>query len=152
MRFYLIDRITCWDPSAGVAEAIKNVALSEDYFDDHFPRRPVMPGVLILEGLAQIGGLLLEKVLEQKHSKTAKAVLSVLERTKFRALIKPGDSLRYRVELVSINEVGGKIKANAYRGEDLVTTTEMVFGFKPVDDPLMEQKRGRLMDIWLAES
>ncbi len=45
MRFFLIDRITRWEVGS-VAEAVKNVALSEDFFDDHFPRRPVMPGVL----------------------------------------------------------------------------------------------------------
>ncbi len=151
MRFFLIDRITTWELSTGVAEALKNVSLSEDFFDDHFPRRPVMPGVLILEGLAQLGGLVLEKCLQARHGKDAKAVLTVLERTKFRALVKPGDTLRYRVELVSINEAGGKVKANAYRDETLVTSTEMVFGFKEVDDPLMEQKRQRLMDIWMAK-
>ena len=49
MRFFLIDRITLWEVGTA-AEALKNVALSEDFFDDHFPRRPVMPGVLMIEG------------------------------------------------------------------------------------------------------
>ena len=49
MRFFLIDRITLWEVGT-VAEAVKNVALSEDFFDDHFPRRPVMPGVLMSRG------------------------------------------------------------------------------------------------------
>ncbi|HDY65929.1 MAG TPA: hypothetical protein ENH84_06840 [Phycisphaerae bacterium] len=57
MRFFLIDKITRWDVGTG-AEAMKNVALSEDFFDDHFPRRPVMPGVLIIEGMAQIRAML----------------------------------------------------------------------------------------------
>ncbi len=93
MRFFLLDRITRWDVGVA-AEGIKCVALSEDFFDDHFPRRPVMPGVLILEGMAQLAGLLLEASLEQKYAKSAKAVLTVLERTKFRAMAKPGDTLR----------------------------------------------------------
>ncbi|MHC4715804.1 MAG: hotdog family protein, partial [Planctomycetota bacterium] len=79
MRFFLIDRITRWDVGSA-AEAVKNVALSEDFFDDHFPRRPVMPGVLIIEGMAQLSGLLLEASLAEKYGKDAKAVLSVLER------------------------------------------------------------------------
>ena len=62
MRFFLIDRITQWLVGTS-AEAVKNVALSEDFFDDHFPRHPVMPGVLILEGMAQLSGLLLEASL-----------------------------------------------------------------------------------------
>ena len=88
MRFFLIDKITRWDVGTG-AEAMKNVALSEDFFDDHFPRRPVMPGVLIIEGMAQISGLLLEASLKGKYDSDAKAVLTVLERTKFRDMVRP---------------------------------------------------------------
>jgi len=149
MRFFLIDRITRWEVGAG-AEATKNVALSEDFFDDHFPRRPVMPGVLILEGMAQLAGLLLEASLAQKYGKSAKAVVTVLERTKFRALVKPGDTLTYRAELVSVNEAGGKVKGTALRDGRLVTSTEMLFAFKYVDDPQLDEKRRRLMETWLA--
>ncbi len=148
MRFFLIDRITLWEVG-GMAEATKNVALSEDFFDDHFPRRPVMPGVLILEGMAQLSGLLLEASLMHKHGKSAKAVLTVMERTKFRALVKPGDTLRYRAEVISVNEAGGKVKAAALRASAAVTSTEMVFAFKYVDDPQLDEKRRRLMDVWL---
>jgi 3-hydroxyacyl-[acyl-carrier-protein] dehydratase len=151
MRFFLIDRITRWEAGAS-AEARKNVALSEDFFDDHFPRRPVMPGVLILEGMAQLSGLLLEASLQQKYAKNAKAVLTVLERTKFRSLVKPGDSLTYHAELLSVNEAGGKVKASAHRSGSLVTSTQMVFAFKYVDDPQLDEKRRRLMEIWLGAS
>ena len=149
MRFFLIDRITCWEPGIA-AEGTKNVALSEDFFDDHFPRRPVMPGVLILEGMAQLSGLLLETSLQEKYAKSAKAVLTVLERTKFRSLVKPGDTLLYRTEVMSLNEAGGKVKATASRGGTLVTSTEMVFAFKYVDDPLLDEKRRRLMELWMS--
>jgi len=144
----MIDRITRWEVGAA-AEGTKNVALSEDFFDDHFPRRPVMPGVLILEGLAQLSGLLLETSLQQKYQQSAKAILTVLERTKFRALVKPGDTLAYRAELVSLNEAGGKVKATACRGETVVTASEMVFAFKRVEDPVLEEKRQRLLALWL---
>jgi 3-hydroxyacyl-[acyl-carrier-protein] dehydratase len=148
VRFFMIDRITRWEVGAA-AEATKNVALSEDFFDDHFPRRPVMPGVLILEGMAQLSGLLLEASLQQKYQQSAKAILTVLERTKFRALVKPGDALEYRAELLSLNEAGGKVKATARRGETMVTASEMVFAFKRIDDPLLEEKRRRLLELWM---
>ena len=151
MRFFLIDRITRWEIGTS-AEATKNVALSEDFFDDHFPRRPVMPGVLILEGMAQLSGLLLEASLQQKYGKNAKAVLTVLERTKFRALVKPGDALTYRAEVLSVNESGGKVKASAVRASSLVTSTEMVFAFKYVEDPQLDEKRRRLMEIWMPSA
>lgn len=148
MRFFLLDRITHWDVGIS-AEGLKNVSLSEDFFDDHFPRRPVMPGVLILEGMAQLSGLLLETSLQQKYSRNAKAVLTVLERTKFRALVKPGDSLLYRTEVMSLNEAGGKVKATALRGKSVVTATEMMFAFKYVEDALLDEKRRHLMELWM---
>jgi 3-hydroxyacyl-[acyl-carrier-protein] dehydratase len=148
MRFFLIDKITSWEAGAS-AEGLKNVALSEDFFDDHFPRRPVMPGVLLLEGMAQLSGLLLEAGLKQKYAAHAKAVLTVLERTKFRAMVKPGDSLRYRTEVLSLNETGGKVKATAWRGETVVAATEMVFAFKYLEDPMMDKKRDHLLKVWM---
>ncbi len=147
MRFFLLDKITRWEVGT-LAEGTKNVALSEDFFDDHFPRRPVMPGVLVIEGMAQLSGLLLEASLQAKYAKSAKAVLTVLERTKFRALVKPGDRLVYRTEVISVNEAGGKVKAVATRGEAVVTSTGMVFAFKYIDDPLLEDKRQHLMELW----
>ena len=149
MRFFLIDKITRWEVG-GLAEATKCVALSEDFFDDHFPRRPVMPGVLILEGMAQLSGLLLEASLQQKYGRNAKSVLTVLERTKFRAIVKPGDTLSYRAEITSLNEAGGKVKATAFRGETAVTSTEMVFGFKDIEDRVMNEKRRHLMALWMS--
>lgn len=150
MRFFLIDKITHWDVPVA-AKAIKNVALSEDFFDDHFPRRPVMPGVLILEGMAQISGLLLEAALKDKHGLDAKAVLTVLERTKFRELVRPGDSLEYETTVVSVSKSGGKVSAKALREGKVVVTTGMVFSFKYVDDPALEARRRELMKVWMAD-
>ena len=148
MRFFLIDKIKDWQAGKS-AKATKNITLSEDFFDDHYPRHPVMPGVLILEGMAQLSGLLLEASLQRQYSKSAKAVLTVLERTKFRTLVKPGDTLLYRTEVTSLNEAGGKVKATASRGKTVVTSTEMVFAFKYVDDPLLDEKRRRLLALWM---
>jgi len=149
MRFFMIDKIITWDVGR-CAEAVKNVALSEDFFDDHFPRRPVMPGVLMIEGMAQISGLLLEASLSAKYGKDAKAVLTLLERTKFRDVVRPGDTLVYRTEVVAVNENGGKVSVQALRGDQPVVTSGMVFAFKYVDDPLLTEKRQALMKLWMA--
>lgn len=151
MRFFFIDRITGWQVGHS-AEAIKNVALSEDFFDDHFPRRPVMPGVLMIEGMAQLAGLLLEASLKQKHGQDAKAVLSVLERTKFREPVRPGDTLTYRAQVISVSKSGGKVSAEALRDGRVVVTTGMVFGFKYIDDPMLEAKRAALMKVWMPSA
>jgi 3-hydroxyacyl-[acyl-carrier-protein] dehydratase len=148
MRFFLIDKITKWEVGRS-AEAVKNVTLSEDFFDDHFPRRPVMPGVLMIEGMAQVSGLLLEASLLEKYGKDAKAVLTLLERTKFRDLVKPGDTLVYKTEVVAVNENGGKVSVQAMRDGEPVVTSGMVFAFKYVDDPLLNEKRQALMKLWM---
>lgn len=148
MRFFLIDRITDWHVGTN-AKAIKNIALSEDFFDDHFPRRPVMPGVLIIEGIAQLSGLLLEASLKEKHGENAKAIMTVLERTKFREVVRPGDTLTYCAEVTAINKSGGKITAQALCNGRTVATTGMVFAFKYVDDAMLEAKRDALMKVWL---
>lgn len=151
MRFFLIDSITLWEVGVA-AEAIKNVAMSEDFFDDHFPRRPVMPGVLMIEGMAQLAGLLLEASLREKHERDAKAILTVVERTKFRDMVRPGDTLRYRVEVVAVNSDGGKATARAFCGDRTVATTGMVFAFKYVDDPQLEARRAALLNMWMQPS
>lgn len=148
MRFFMIDRITAWEVGRA-AEALKNVALSEDFFDDHFPRRPIMPGVLMIEGMAQLAGLLVEATLQEKHGQDAKALLTVLERTKFREPVRPGDTLTYRAEIVSVNPSGGKATAQASCNGRLVATTGMVFVFRQVDDPLLAEKRAALMRTWM---
>ena len=147
MRFFLIDKITKWDVGRS-AEAVKNVSLSEDFFDDHFPRRPVMPGVLMIEGMAQVSGLLLEASLLEKYGQDAKAVLTLLERTKFRDLVRPGDTLTYKTELVAVNENGGKVSVQAFRDGRQVVTSGMVFAFKHVEDPLLQEKRQALLNLW----
>lgn len=149
MRFFLIDRITKWEVGVS-AEAVKNVALSEDFFDDHFPRRPIMPGVLMVEGMAQLSGLLLEASLRAKYGRDAKAVMTILERTKFRDIVRPGDSLTYLAEVISVNESGGKASVRAMCEDRLVVTTGMVFAFKYVDDPLLARKREAMMKLWMA--
>ena len=149
MRFFLIDKINEWNVGT-TAKAIKNVALSEDFFDDHFPRRPVMPGVLIIEGMAQLSGLLLEVSLKEKYNQDAKAILTVLERTKFRELVRPGDTLTYCTEILSVNKTGGKVSVQALCGNRKVVTSRMVFAFKYIDDPMLENKREKLMKIWIS--
>lgn len=148
MRFFMIDKITVWKVGHS-AEALKNVTLSEDFFDDHFPRRPVMPGVLMIEGMAQLSGLLLEASLREKYGEDAKALLTVLERTKLRELVHPGDTLTYRANVSAISRSGGKTSTEAICNGQPVVTTGMVFVFKHVDDPMLEEKRAALMKMWM---
>jgi 3-hydroxymyristoyl/3-hydroxydecanoyl-(acyl carrier protein) dehydratase len=99
--------------------------------------------------MAQVSGLLLEASLRARFGRDAKAVLTVLERTKFRDMVRPGDTLTYRTEVVSVNETGGKARVQALRDGRTVAETGMVFAFKYVDDPKLDEKRRALMDVWM---
>jgi 3-hydroxyacyl-[acyl-carrier-protein] dehydratase len=149
MRFFLIDRITSWQPGR-TAEAVKNVALSEDFFDDHFPQKPIMPGVLILEGMAQLAGLLLEEGVAEQSGRKVKALMSIVEKAKFRLPAKPGDSLRYCAEVLSVNELGGKVAARAFVGDRTVAECALVFTFHQFHRPQAEACRSRLLSLWLG--
>ena len=114
---------------------------------------PMMADDHVLQMLTQVkwkglSGLLLEASLQQKHGRDAKAVLTVLERTKFREMVRPGDSVTYRTQVTAVNQTGGKVSAEALLGDRVVVTTGMVFAFKYIDDPLLERKRAELMEIW----
>jgi 3-hydroxyacyl-[acyl-carrier-protein] dehydratase len=150
VRFFLIDRITSWQPGR-TAEAVKNVALSEDFFDDHFPLKPIMPGVLILEGMAQLAGLLLEEGVTEQTGRKLKALMSIVEKAKFRIPVSPGESLRYRAEVLSVNELGGKVSARATVEGKLVAECTLVFSFHYFENPVAEARRAELVSLWLGE-
>jgi len=148
MRFFLIDRITAWEPGQRAA-AVKNIALSEDFFDDHFPLRPIMPGVLILEGLAQLSGLVLEEAAKRRFGRNVKALLTIVERVKFRSQARPGDRLDYSAETVSVNEAGGKAEARASRDGAPVAEGSLVFAFQEYTNPLLEARRREVLSVWM---
>ena len=92
MRFLLIDRIETITKDTEIT-VIKNVALSEDYFDEHFPWNPIMPGSLLVEAMAQAGTALLE--ISKQYA--VKAMPIMMDQIKFRHIVRPGDSLRVRM-------------------------------------------------------
>ena len=148
MRFFMLDKIIEWELGER-AKAIKNVSLSEDFFDDHFPRHPIMPGVLVIEALAQLSGLLLEATVERDHKKKVKALLTLLEKVKFRNISKPGDTLILNSEIVSVHEDSGKVKTIAKVDEKVIAETAMIFVWVSLEDPELEKKRRQLLDFWL---
>ncbi|MFB3882786.1 MAG: 3-hydroxyacyl-ACP dehydratase FabZ [Armatimonadota bacterium] len=148
MRFLLIDRITTWEPGRA-ATATKNVSLSEDFFEDHFPEKPIMPGVLMLEGMAQLAGMLLEESARQASGLRVKALLSLVERAKFRSPVYPGEQIEYRVTLLARNEEGGKVGAVAWcQGEERAECT-LVFSFQRFENERLERRQQQVMAVWM---
>ncbi len=148
MRFFLIDAIVNWQRGVQ-ATAIKNVALSEDFFDDHFPRMPIMPGVLILEGMAQLGGVLLEETVQAEYQIERKALMTTIGRTKFRQTIRPGAQLVYTAHDLHFNDLGGRVSVDAHAADKLVTSTQFTYILQAIDDPDLRRDRKRLLNLWL---
>jgi len=132
MRWYWIDRFIEFE-SGRYAKAVKNVSLAEDHLHDHFPYRPIMPSSLVIEGLAQTGGLLVCEV----NDFTEKVVLAKVSKARFHFEAVPGDTLTYTATLESIKKEGATVKATSHKGEQLHAEAEIMFAH--LDDPRLGQ-------------
>ncbi|MGX7351904.1 (3R)-hydroxymyristoyl-[acyl-carrier-protein] dehydratase 2 [Enterococcus canis] len=121
--FLLIDRVE--ELEAGKrAVAKKNVTINEPFFQGHFPGEPVMPGVLILEALAQAGAVAL---LSMSEFKGKTAYFGGIDKAKFRRKVVPGDTLTLEVELIKVKAVAGVGKAVAYVDGKKACEAELTF-------------------------
>lgn len=121
--FLLVDRILDLEPNKKVI-ALKNVTINEPYFEGHFPGHPIMPGVLIIEAMAQAGGILLLNTVPDPENKLV--YFMGIDGVRFRKPVKPGDQLRFEVEMVQFRRGTCKMKGQAFVGADLVTEAELM--------------------------
>ncbi len=105
------------------AKAIKNVTLAEEHLHDHFPGFPVMPGSLLLEGMAQTGGILLGQMTDFNEI----VILAKVPNVTFHSWARPGDTLHYTATLLDVRPEGGLVECKAHVGERLVAEAEIVF-------------------------
>lgn len=122
MRWIWIDRFVEFVPGQR-ARAIKNVSLAEEHLHDHLPGFPVMPGSLMLEGMAQTGGILLGQVHGFEHV----VILAKVPKITFHSWATPGDTLTYTADLLEARDEGGMVRCTAHVGERLVAEAEIVF-------------------------
>lgn len=121
--FLLVDKII--EIEDGVkAVGIKNVTVNEPFFQGHFPGRPIMPGVLIVEALAQVGAVV---ILRMEENKGKLAVFTGINNFKFRQQVVPGDTLRLEVEMTAFKRGMGKANVAAYVGEKVAAKGEISF-------------------------
>lgn len=108
--FLLVDRILELDVENMKIKALKNVTYNEPFFVGHFPDNPVMPGVLIIEAMAQVGAYLM---LKKANITNGTVLFASIEEAKFRKPVVPGDQIIFEVEGINIKRSMGKIKAVA---------------------------------------
>ncbi len=121
--FLLVDKIEEVEPGKR-AVGTKNVTVNEPFFQGHFPEFPVMPGVLIIEAMAQVGAV---AVLSMSEFAGKMALFAGIEKAKFRRQVLPGDILRMEVEMTKLRGSIGKAKAVARVGDSVAAEAELMF-------------------------
>jgi 3-hydroxyacyl-[acyl-carrier-protein] dehydratase len=121
--FLLVDKITEIEYGKK-AVGIKNVTVNEPFFQGHFPGNPIMPGVLIVEAMAQVGAV---SILGMEQNKGKLAVFTGIDSLRFRRQVVPGDTLRMEIEMLAFKRGIGKAKAEAFVGDELAASGELMF-------------------------
>ncbi len=121
--FLLVDKIESVEPGKK-AVGLKNVTVNEPFFQGHFPDYPVMPGVLIIEAMAQVGAV---SVLSMPEFAGKIALFAGIEKAKFRRQVVPGDILYLEVEMLKLRGSIGKAKGIARVNEDMAAEAELMF-------------------------
>ena len=129
--FLLIDRVLELDEGKSVV-AIKNVTCNEPFFQGHFPAIKVMPGVLVVEALAQAGGILLYKSIPEPDKKIS--LLSKIDKTKFRKPVVPGDQLRLEVEMIKLKSRFCHVRGRALVDGEVVVEGEVMASLMNLED------------------
>jgi 3-hydroxyacyl-[acyl-carrier-protein] dehydratase len=128
--FLLVDRILEIEPQKR-AVGIKNVTFNEPFFQGHFPGNPIMPGVLILEAMAQVCAI---AVKYQNEAADKLGVFTGIDNCKMRKMVRPGDTLRIEVEITKLRRNIGKAQTKAYVGEDVACQADLTFAMVDEED------------------
>ena len=125
--FLLVDRITQLEKGTYI-EAYKNVSISEPVFQGHFPDHPIYPGVMIIEGMAQAGGVLAFESMDnatQEEIQNKVVYFMSIDKAKFRAPVTPGDQLVYKLNVIKNKGAIWQLDAKAYVDGKLVAEAEL---------------------------
>jgi 3-hydroxyacyl-[acyl-carrier-protein] dehydratase len=125
--FLLVDRVLEMTVGErGSIVALKNVTINETFFVGHFPNRPIMPGVLILEAIAQAAAILAYKSKNIQSSDGVLFYFAGIDKARFRRVIAPGDQLRLEAKVIRQRRDIWKLKGSAYVGNDVACTAELL--------------------------
>jgi len=125
--FVMVDRILDYEDSKYIT-GIKNVTINEPFFAGHFPGEPVMPGVMILEGMAQMGALLAYKSLADTIADKL-VYFAGMDKVRFRKMVRPGDQIVFRIECIRMKAKLSKMTGKAYVDDQLAAEAELMATF-----------------------
>ena len=125
--FVMVDRILDYEESKYIT-GIKNVTINEPFFAGHFPGEPVMPGVMILEGMAQIGALLAYKSMADAIGDKL-VYFAGIDKVRFRKMVHPGDQIVFRIECIRMKPKLSKMTGKAYVDDQLAAEAELMATF-----------------------
>ena len=121
--FLLVDKILQIEPGKRIV-GLKNVTINEAFFQGHFPGQPIMPGVLVIEAMAQVGGVLLMRTLNASAEKKM-FYFTGIDRAKFRKPVLPGDQLTFEIEFLQLRSRNCRMRARAYVEGKLAAEAEL---------------------------
>ena len=130
----LVDRVLDWESGKNIT-AIKNVTINEEFFVGHFPHKPVMPGVLTIEALAQTAALLAFLTTGQKPDDNAVVYFVGIDGARFKRPVEPGDQLKMQVEILRQARGIWKFHAKATVDDQLVVEAELMCTMRSINDP-----------------
>ena len=130
--FLLVDRVMSYEPHENLV-AIKNVTINEPFFNGHFPGNPIMPGVLIVEALAQAGGVLHSLSNTPSEGHEFIYYFAGVDNVKFKHMVTPGDQLRLEVRSISRKSSFWKIGGEAYVDDKLACSAVLMTAVKEVE-------------------
>ena len=148
VRHFHLDRIESLEPGVR-ATGVRAVALSDDVFSEHFPGNPVLPGVYLLEGLAQTAGVLLWETT--RHARIA--IMVSVDRARFNAFARPGDCVHFSVELDTLEADIARVRTIADVNGRQVAAASLTFSMQRVErviPPLYQPHWKQTVDIWLG--
>lgn len=130
--FLLVDRVVDYEVGKWM-KAIKNVTMNEPFFQGHFPHRPVMPGVLILEALAQTTGLLAYQTRDEKPPENFLYLFVSIDKARFKRPVEPGDQLELAVELLRVKRDMWKFEGVARVDGDIAASAELMCAGREIE-------------------
>lgn len=130
--FLLIDRVLNVTPGERL-RALKNVTANEPFFDGHFPHRPVFPGVLMLESIAQASAILVSLIIDAKASQKNVYLFAGVDKARFKAPVEPGDQLIIDVQLEAQRQALWKCSGSISVSGKLVCSSDVLFTHRPIE-------------------